>query len=123
MIWYNKEGKPMDNDDSYCLLERMLGDISYKRVDETILKDGKRVSTVWLGLDHNYGSKGPPLIFETMVFPPDGAYMELDMDRYSTLEEAQAGHNEMVKKWSTPSVKKCPACGLPTATCICVIVE
>ena len=33
------------------------------------------VSTVFLGLDHNYGGKGPPLLFETMIFggPHDGA--------------------------------------------------
>jgi len=28
------------------------------------------VSTVFLGLDHNYGPEGPPLLFETMVFGP-----------------------------------------------------
>ena len=27
-----------------------------------------RISTVWLGLDHNHSPNGPPLIFETMVF-------------------------------------------------------
>ena len=49
------------------------------------------VSTVFLGLDHSFGC-GPPMIFETMVFdgPLDG-----DMDRYSTLEDAKAGHNAM----------------------------
>jgi hypothetical protein len=26
------------------------------------------VSTVFLGLNHNWGGKGPPLLFETMVF-------------------------------------------------------
>jgi hypothetical protein len=31
---------------------------------------GERLSTVWLGLDHQYGD-GPPLIFETMLFAPD----------------------------------------------------
>jgi hypothetical protein len=31
---------------------------------------GEKLSTVWLGLDHNWGG-GPPLIFETMLFAPD----------------------------------------------------
>lgn len=30
-----------------------------------------RVSTVFLGLDYGFGAKGPPLIFETMVFSKD----------------------------------------------------
>ncbi|KKL98871.1 hypothetical protein LCGC14_1820150 [marine sediment metagenome] len=54
------------------------------------------VSTVFLGLDHSFG-EGPPLIFETMVFSQTND--EQDMNRYSTLEEAKAGHAEMVKKW------------------------
>lgn len=71
----------------------------YKIVKQTTLKDGKRVSTVWLGLDHQFG-KGKPLIFETMVFPKKADWSELDMDRYSTEKEALAGHKKMVKKYS-----------------------
>lgn len=53
-----------------------------------------RVSTVWLGLNHNWGD-GPPLIFETMVFEgPDDGWL----DRYATLEEAEAGHAEVVRR-------------------------
>lgn len=55
---------------------------------------GIRVSTVFLGLNHNFGS-GKPLIFETMIF--GGKYNE-DMDRYSTWDEASAGHKKMCKK-------------------------
>lgn len=50
------------------------------------------VSTVWLGLDHGWGG-GPPLIFETIVF---GDSRDFDMDRYSTREQALAGHEAMV---------------------------
>lgn len=53
------------------------------------------VSTVWLGLDHNFGD-GPPLIFETMVFAEGSPWNEW-MDRYATEEEAAAGHAEVVK--------------------------
>jgi hypothetical protein len=71
-----------------------------KRVAETTLPNGRWVSTVWLGLDHQYGD-GPPLIFETMVFPSkDGPLEEMDCDRYSTEAEALAGHQAMVEKWS-----------------------
>ena len=52
-----------------------------------------RVSTVFLGLDHNY-SGGEPLLFETMIF--GGKYHEFQK-RYSTYEEAELGHKIIVK--------------------------
>ncbi len=55
----------------------------------------KRVSTVFLGLDHQYGD-GPPLLFETMVFPKD-SYSDLYCERYSTYDEAEAGHAKAVQ--------------------------
>lgn len=61
-----------------------------------------RVSTVFLGLDHNYSQKGPPLVFETMIFgPPEDTAMfgrlaetrpALEMWRYATWAEAETGH-------------------------------
>lgn len=48
------------------------------------------VSTVFLGLDHSFGS-GPPLLFETMVF--DEQRNEMYCERYSTWEQAVAGHD------------------------------
>lgn len=60
-----------------------------RRVDATTI--GRyRVSTVFLGLDHQYG-EGPPLIFETMVFA-DGGSDECWCDRCSTWDEAEAMH-------------------------------
>ena len=58
-------------------------------------KDGDlMVSTVFLGLDHSFGS-GPPMIFETLVRRGKG---EDDMVRYSTWKQARAGHHAMVRK-------------------------
>jgi hypothetical protein len=53
-----------------------------------------RVSTVWLGLDHNFGPLGGvPLIFETWAQGPD-----LDeMDRYPSKEAAQRGHAHWIE--------------------------
>jgi hypothetical protein len=53
-----------------------------------------RVSTVWLGLDHGFGS-GPPVIFETMVF---GGPLDQEMERYCTWESAVTGHEFMVMR-------------------------
>ena len=52
------------------------------------------VSTVFLGLDHNFSDEGPPLLFETMILDDrcDDQYQE----RYSTYEEAEHGHEVAV---------------------------
>lgn len=52
------------------------------------------VSTVFLGIDHSFDD-GAPLLFETMVF---GGTLDGEMERYSTYEEALAGHKAMVKR-------------------------
>ena len=53
-----------------------------------------KISTVFLGLNHAYGN-GDPLLFETMVF---GGPFDQEMNRYTTWEQAELGHAEMVKK-------------------------
>jgi hypothetical protein len=53
------------------------------------------VSTVWLGIDHNWSDEGSPLIFETMIFSEEGA-TEDPQRRWSTREAAQAGHDRIV---------------------------
>lgn len=47
-----------------------------------------RVSTVFLGVDHNFGD-GPPLLWETMIF---GGKHDEYQERYTTRAEALAGH-------------------------------
>lgn len=49
------------------------------------------VSTVFLGLDHNWG-EGPPLVFETMVFRDGNGD---DCQRYSTWLQAMEGHRKV----------------------------
>jgi hypothetical protein len=75
--------------------------LTKKAVASTLLPDGTWISTVWLGINHQYG-EGPPLIFETMVFPGQGQLAQcLDWrhyDRYATEAEALAGHEAMVRK-------------------------
>jgi hypothetical protein len=53
-----------------------------------------RVSTVFLGLDHNFGDLfGLPILFETMALVGDDSVAQ---DRYRTWAEAEAGHDRMV---------------------------
>jgi hypothetical protein len=89
--YYDRDGKPM------ALLEwaKRFEDTDYKVVAQTVLPDKTLVSTVWLGLDHQYGA-GPPLIFETMVFPYRGD--ETHQERYTTEAEARAGHAAIVQR-------------------------
>jgi hypothetical protein len=47
-----------------------------------------QVSTVFLGIDHNWG-EGPPLLFETMIF--GGEHNEYQ-ERCSTWKQAEAEH-------------------------------
>lgn len=83
---------------------RLLLDEEYRRVGDDTLPSGARVSTVWLGLDHNFSGCGPPLVFETIILL-EGSWPEADlrryhdMRRYATREQALAGHAEMVEKW------------------------
>ena len=79
----------------------LMDDASYKRVAETTLPNGQWVSTVWVGLDHQFG-EGPPLIFESMVFPNTTEFSELDVQRYHTEAEALAGHAALCEKWKSP---------------------
>lgn len=90
--YYDRNGNPIE------LMEWAAALEGSRQIARTTLPDGKWVSTVWLGLDHSFGD-GPPLIFETMVFPADDM-TDLDCERYSTEAEAKAGHERMVAKWT-----------------------
>ena len=52
------------------------------------------VSTVFLGIDHNFTNIGDPLLFETMVF---GGLKNDYQIRYHTWDEAMRGHLEINK--------------------------
>jgi len=55
--------------------------------------DDAHVSTVFVGLDHNFLGVGPPLLFESMIF---GGAHDGEQRRYATWAEAEAGHAEFV---------------------------
>jgi hypothetical protein len=67
------------------------------------------ISTIFMGLDHSFSRKGPPILFETMVFARDshpstvfGWTMEVhesfDCFRYSSWDDAEAGHRATVSR-------------------------
>lgn len=95
---YDRQGNPLTLEQWIVLHGDR--DNNYKRVASTHLgfDGGIWISTVWLGVDYNFMRVGPPIIFETMVFDTTSEERMSDvfMDRYSTEEEALAGHEAMV---------------------------
>ena len=85
--YYTRSGEPMALNDWV----KSFGDSDMKRVALDQVGEAE-VSTVWLGLDHSFGS-GPPLIFETMIF---GGERDGDQWRYPTEDTARAGHERVV---------------------------
>lgn len=105
-IW----GKWLQNDSNRRVAEAEFGAV--------------RVSTVFLGIDHDWTREGPPILFETMVF---GGPLAGEQWRCATWEEALAQHAQAVaevkarltrvfgpKLAGHPSVGTlCPACLVP----------
>ena len=85
--YYDRQGRPID----YRRYIELMASDDYRRVglDEF---DDLRVSTVWLGLDHNF-RRGPLAIFETMIF---GGEHDIDCRRYPFEGAALRGHRDAV---------------------------
>lgn len=96
-LWLDKHGNAIDA----ATANELLGNFEYKCVGRTKVTSASDaavdflISTVWLGLNHQYGD-GPPLLFETMVFAEAGGWADQYVERYGTLAEAEAGHAETV---------------------------
>lgn len=52
------------------------------------------ISTVFLGINHNFFNIGKPILFETMIF---GAYGDEYQTRYTSYKKAIKGHVEAIK--------------------------
>ena len=103
--WYLRDGTPVKD---YKEIEGKWSDMGYKVVKQEYTAQGYYwVSTVWLGLDHNFARYSEranpdyrPVIFETMVFV-EGLGKEKyhqEMVRYETEEQALVGHAKMLKR-------------------------
>jgi hypothetical protein len=69
----------------------------FETADRTVARtavNGAEVSTVFLGMNHNFGfsNDDKPVLWETLVF---GGDLDGEMERYCTLDEAKAGHERM----------------------------
>jgi hypothetical protein len=96
--WYRRDGSgPIPIEEVGSLQWGGEGRVANDTVGEGA--DRAQISTVFLGLDHQWGD-GPPLIFETMVF---GGRFDQSQERYPTEEAALAGHARWVAQASQPS--------------------
>lgn len=112
--YFDRDGQPV----SLLRWSQILNDDAYRHIASDYLTGGDVwVSTVLLGLDHNFTGHGPPEIFETMVFNHmseeevakrkrewdhlglpgmDFPWDEDSCFRYATEQEARDGHQEVV---------------------------
>lgn len=88
------DGREIDLQEWADLFEKRYEDLSmdswWRR--QTRISDEVEVSTVWLGLNHQW-LDGPPLCWETMVF---GSEHEGDPWRYSSRQLALDDHERIV---------------------------
>lgn len=66
-----------------------------RRVAIDEVGENTKVSTVFLGIDHNFGFGGSPILYETMVF---GGSLDGEQERYTTREDALRGHKELLSR-------------------------
>jgi hypothetical protein len=90
LFYVLKDGKPVPERDP-----RNAGAFIGSHVDKTLLRASNGteicISTVFLGVDHNYSGKGPPVLWKTMIFW-DGNDLDSWQKRYTSEEAAREGH-------------------------------
>jgi hypothetical protein len=87
--YYNRAGVRV------CRLEYLdLFENDEYRVVDVDQHGDTTVSTIWLGIDHSFGTSLQPLIFETMISGGDEhGYIR----RYATEDAARCGHIEVME--------------------------
>lgn len=90
-ILENGKVKPAD----FMEMGGFFADIDQRRIDLTRINDEIEVSTVFLGIDHNWSGEGGPILFETIIF---GGPRDSEMRRYRTMREAKEGHWKIVEE-------------------------
>ncbi|MCP4592454.1 MAG: hypothetical protein GY842_17105 [bacterium] len=86
---------------------------TYPKVREvaSTTASGGTVRTVFLAINMSLAKDEDPLLFETRV---QGGWLDDQWQRYSSLEEARAGHDSWVARVSEAEKDKPPSPGWPT---------
>lgn len=90
----------LDNDGEPVLETDMMRWAVWFETAERCVKNevigNSTISTVFLGVDHNFCNSGGPVLWETMVF---GEFLDEDQDRCAgNRAQAMAMHNRMVER-------------------------
>lgn len=93
-MYYDPDGRPV----SLRTWALMREGYCHVAKDFVGLPDGRHaiVSTVWVGIDTNWGG-GPPLIYETAIFDLEGRGSMDYQRRFATRTQALAGHDQAVE--------------------------
>lgn len=89
------DNRPVETD--FLTWARWFGRTENRVVAWTQITSEIEVSTVFLGIDHRHVGKGPPLLFETMIFGGPDTIDEYQW-RYASWDDAQTGHQAAVRK-------------------------
>jgi hypothetical protein len=93
MLYTLKNRVPVATSDTVAWAKWFESSQAERRVCFTQIKD-VRVSTVFLGVDHNFSDDGQPILFETMVF---GGAMDGFQQRYCSWDDALVGHRHVLQ--------------------------
>jgi hypothetical protein len=66
--YYDQDGQLIEG--GTLAWAKLFEDTKSRIIGQSKTLYGEKLSTVWLGMDHNFSGGGPPLIFETMLFAP-----------------------------------------------------
>jgi len=69
---------------------------SSRRIVQQDQVDHYFVSTIFLGINHNFNSTGIPILFETMIFNETNGRERVYCAHYATWDKAKAGHEKIV---------------------------
>ena len=87
--YFDEGGNPISQEEWAVV----FGGPRWQLIDED---DDVRVSTVYIGLNHEFDPNRPPLIFETLVFVGGD---EVEGMRYTTKLDATVGHDNLWHKY------------------------
>ena len=82
-------GAPIPTDDDFAWGKWFEEHHDARSVARTVVADGVRVSTCFLGVDHGFGLSDEPILWETLIF---GGTHNLEGERYASVDDARAGH-------------------------------
>lgn len=91
MYYILKDKKPIEVNISKWV--EWQDDFKKKIVKKENINDVE-ISTVFLGVNHNFG-EGEPILFETMIF---GGKYDGEQERYCTWDEAIKGHEKIKER-------------------------